>query len=217
VTSFLEFVLAELPPPPARVLEVGCGTEGGLVEALLGAGYQAVGVDPDAPDRPPFRQVPFEDFEESDTFDAAVASRVFHHVARLEPVLDKVAELAPLLVMQEFAWERIDVPTQRWYEAQRRRLEADGEDPSGPLELDEWRARHMDLHPATVVLRELESRYETQFLEERPYFHLWLEHPATEAVEAELIARGEIQPIGVRYTGVRLSERPDPRDASPVH
>jgi hypothetical protein len=40
----------QLPPALARVLEVGCGTLGGFVPALLDAGYHAVGVDPEAPE-----------------------------------------------------------------------------------------------------------------------------------------------------------------------
>ena len=215
VTSFLDFVLDRLPPPPTRVLEVGCGKNGGVVEELVRVGYDATGVDPEAPGRPRFTRVRFEDLEENGTFDAVLASRVLHHVEVLTDVLDKIARLAPLLIVEEFAWELIDAPTQEWYEAHRRRLDAEAAEPSGPADLDEWRARHPDLHPATVVLRELESRYDERFREERPYFYLWLKHPPTKDVEAELIARGDIQPIGLRYVGVRLRDgphRPDPHD-----
>jgi hypothetical protein len=44
------FARDQLPLAPATVLEVGCGTLGGFVPVLLDAGYQAVGVDPEAPD-----------------------------------------------------------------------------------------------------------------------------------------------------------------------
>ena len=40
--DFLPFVLCHLPPP-ARMLEVGCGDEGGLVPDLVGRGYEVVG------------------------------------------------------------------------------------------------------------------------------------------------------------------------------
>jgi hypothetical protein len=46
------FVRDQLPPAPASVLEVGCGTLGGFVPVLLDGGHQAVGVDPEAPDGP---------------------------------------------------------------------------------------------------------------------------------------------------------------------
>jgi hypothetical protein len=45
------------------VLEVGCGTLGGFVPALLDAGYDAVGVDPEAPEGPGYRQIEFERYE----------------------------------------------------------------------------------------------------------------------------------------------------------
>jgi hypothetical protein len=203
VTSFVEFVLGQLPPPPARVLEVGCGLEGGVVDKLAQAGYEALGIDPDAPAGSRFRRVSFEEFDETEPFDAAVASRVFHHVGSLDAVLDKLVRLAPLVIVEEFAWERIDAQTQAWYKAHRHALEAEGAEPRGPEDLDEWRLRHPDLHPASLVLRELERRLDTRFLEERQYFYRWLKHPPTEAVEAELIAAGAIQPIGLRYVGIR--------------
>ena len=215
MSGFVEFVLERLPPPPARVLEIGCGHEGGFVAQLGQAGYEATGVDPAAPEGPSFERISFESFDDDGPFDAIIAGRVLHHVELLEPVLDKIARLAPLLVVEEFAWERIDAPTQAWYERHRRRLQANGDDPRGPEELDEWRARHPDLHPATVVLRELETRFEQRWCEERPYFYLWLKHPPTEAIEAAAIASGEIQPIGVRYVGIRRARGParsDPRE-----
>ena len=54
--SFAQFVLTQLPPPPARVLEVGCGDEGGVAYALDAAGYDVLGIDPHAPDGPLFRR-----------------------------------------------------------------------------------------------------------------------------------------------------------------
>jgi len=62
-----------LPPPPGRVLEIGCGDEGGVVPALLEAGYDALGVDPRAPAGAHYRQ---GDFREVDgAFDAIVVAR----------------------------------------------------------------------------------------------------------------------------------------------
>src|SRR2546430_17366285 len=55
--GYTEFVLHHLPPAPARVLEVGCGDRGGVVSALVDAGYDAIGVDPRAPAGPRFRQI----------------------------------------------------------------------------------------------------------------------------------------------------------------
>jgi 2-polyprenyl-3-methyl-5-hydroxy-6-metoxy-1,4-benzoquinol methylase len=50
-----KFVLLQLPSPPARVLEVGCG-KGELARALAGEGYDVVAVDPEAPEGSIFRR-----------------------------------------------------------------------------------------------------------------------------------------------------------------
>ena len=57
------FVRGQLPAPPSTVLEVGCGTVGSFVPALLGDGYDAVGVDPQAPEGPDYRRVEPERYE----------------------------------------------------------------------------------------------------------------------------------------------------------
>ena len=43
------------------MLEVGCGAEGGLVPALVEAGYDAVGVDPEAPEGERFVRGTFQE------------------------------------------------------------------------------------------------------------------------------------------------------------
>ena len=68
------FVRDQLPPAPARVLEVGCGTLGGFVPALLDGGYNSVGVDPEAPDGPDYQRIEFERYEPPQPVDCVVAS-----------------------------------------------------------------------------------------------------------------------------------------------
>src|SRR2546423_1868947 len=139
LTEFLDFVVERLAPAPARVLEVGCGPEGGVTPALAKAGYDVLGVDPRAPDGPLFRRVALEELDAPGPFAAIVASRVLHHVRPLGPALDKLARLAPLLLLDEFAPELIDEPARDWYAAQYRMLVAAGGDPPGPADLGEWR------------------------------------------------------------------------------
>jgi len=50
LSSTWPYVRDQLPPPPARVIELGCGQAGGHVPALVRAGYDATGVDPEAPE-----------------------------------------------------------------------------------------------------------------------------------------------------------------------
>ena len=57
------FVRDRLPAPPGAVVEIGCGPLGGFVPMLRSAGYDATGVDPEAPDGPWYRQVEFERYE----------------------------------------------------------------------------------------------------------------------------------------------------------
>jgi SAM-dependent methyltransferase len=201
MSDFATFVLSQLQPPPGRVLEIGCGTAGGIVGALVDAGYDAIGVDPRAPDGDRFRQV---DFREVDgTYDAVVAGRVLHHVRPLDEALDRVAAFAPLLVVDEFAWDRIDAAAQDWYESQRRILVAAGTDPPGPASIDEWRGSHPDLHPHRELLEGLRARYRETAFEWLPYLHRWLGGPSSEPLEQALVDAQAFPAIGWRWAGVR--------------
>jgi hypothetical protein len=126
---------------------------------------------------------------------------VFHHVHPLGEALDKVARLAPLFVLDEFAWERIDEPTRDWYEGQHRALRAAGREPHGPPDLSEWRNRWEGLHPSQAVRAELVARFDERLYEDRPYLYRWLDGPATEPLERSLIDAGAIRPIGFRWIG----------------
>src|SRR5689334_17967623 len=166
--GFTEFVLHHLPPAPARVLEIGCGDRGGVVPALVDAGYDAIGVDPRAPTGPRYRQADFREVEGA--FDAIVAGRVIHHLVPLDDAVERMAELAPLVLVDEFAWDLIDPDLQAWYEAERERRP----DAVGPPSLDEWRWKHPGLHPHDAVLAALRAYYNERTLEWVPYFHHWL-------------------------------------------
>ena len=199
--DFTAFVLSHLPPAPARVLDVGCGDVGGVVPALVEAGYDAFGVDSRAPAGPRYSHGDYRDVEEK--FDAIVAGRVLHHIHPLGDGLDKLAALAPLLIVDEFAGDLIDDAGQDWYEGQYRMLVAAGSPPKAPASIDVWRAKHPDLHPHGVVLDGLRERYDERALEWVPYFHRWLRGPSSEALETSLIAAGAFPAIGWRWVGVR--------------
>src|SRR5919197_2965919 len=115
--DFATFALSQLPEAPARVLEVGCGERGGITTRLADAGYAVAAVDPRAPEGPRYRRIRFQELVD-ESYDAVVAERVLHHVHPLDESLDKLAALAPLLVLDEFAWDRIDDTARDWYEAQ---------------------------------------------------------------------------------------------------
>jgi hypothetical protein len=199
---FVTFVFDHLPPPPRRVLEIGCGRAGGLVLELADAGYEVLGVDPDAPEGEWFLRSTFQEARDAlagSEWDAVVAGRVLHHVQPLDEGVDILASLAPLLVVDEFAWDRIDAAAQAWYEVQHRHAP----DPYGPADLEQWRRRHPGLHPHAVLLDALRARYDEIALEWVPYFHRWL---GTEpAEERRLIDAGELPAIGYRWAGASTS------------
>jgi SAM-dependent methyltransferase len=145
VPALKEFVLSQLAPPPARVLEVGCG-EGELARAVAEAGYDVVAIDPDAPEGPIFRRTTIEEFDDPGSFDAVIASRSLHHVHDLGGALDKLVRLVRgPLILNEFAWNR--------------------REPLTP----EWEQEHEGLHGYGAMRAELDARFEERFFEWRPY------------------------------------------------
>jgi SAM-dependent methyltransferase len=188
------WIRSQLPPPPARLLEVGCG-DGRLARSLAAAGYDVLAIDPVAPTGEIFERTTIEKLEDRGSFDAVVASRSLHHVHDLDGVLAKIAGLAPVLVLDEFVWDRLDEPTARWYEEQRR--------PGDAPPVGEWRARHSHLH-GFAALRDALARH----LDERefswvPYLYRYFHRPELERLEARLIGTGDIRALGFRYVGTR--------------
>src|SRR5947207_11955489 len=59
--DFATFALSQLPAAPARVLEVGCGERAGITPRLVDAGYDAVAVDPRAPEGERYRRIRFQE------------------------------------------------------------------------------------------------------------------------------------------------------------
>src|SRR5438105_843642 len=97
--DFVAYVSRHLPPLPARVLEVGCGREGGVARELAAGGYDVLAIDPEAPAGPEYRRVTLEELDDPGPFDAVVAGRALHHIDPLAPALDKLSRLAPLLIL----------------------------------------------------------------------------------------------------------------------
>ena len=117
LTAMWPVVRRSLPDPPAAVVDLGCGSLGGFVPMLLADGYDAIGVDPNAPEEPPYRQAEFEHAELPGTVDAVVASTSLHHVADPAEVLDRIAQVVRpggVVVVLEWASERFDERTARW-------------------------------------------------------------------------------------------------------
>jgi SAM-dependent methyltransferase len=217
------FVCAQLPAVPARVVEIGCGPLGGFVPMLRTAGYEAAGVDPEAPRRPGYCRVEFERYDMPQPADAIVACTSLHHVADLGAVLDLVdAALVPggLLVVVEWARERFDEATARWCFD---RLPPPGTDPGWLHRRHaEWRnsgqpwdaycrawAAAEGLHTGQDILRELGTRFDSGPITYGPYFFPDLaqisETDEQAAIDARLIQAGRIQ-----YSGRQRLDRGAP-------
>jgi len=210
------FARPRLPPPPAAVLEVGCGPEGGLVPGLIADGYDAIGIDPGAPAAGPYHQLEFEQYRPPGPVDAVIAITSMHHVSRVDVVLDLMrSALRPggTLVLIEWASERFDEPTARWCFG---RLGSPGPDDghgwlrhhqerwaaSGqpwPDYLAGWLAEE-GLHPGELVIRETGARFQRQTCEYGPYLFADLDG-TSERDEQAAIDAGQIRATGIWYAG----------------
>lgn len=209
-------VRAALPAPPARVVELGCGTVGGHVPALRAAGYDAVGVDPEAPASEEYRRIEFERLDEAPgTVDALVASTSLHHVADPADVLDAIARLlvpGGRVVVVEWDWEAFDQPTAEWCFARlpagdegwldRHRAEWAASGLPWRTYLRGWAEGH-GIHAAGTLLDLLGERFRLDPPVHGPYPFADLQ-ATTEEDEQAAIDAGEIRATRLQVVGERL-------------
>jgi SAM-dependent methyltransferase len=210
------FVRHNLPAPPAAVTEIGCGPLGGFVARMRSAGYQAAGVDPEAPDGPWYRRAEFESYDHPEPVQAVVACTSLHHVADVGAVLDlTAAALVPggTVIVVEWARERFDEAAARWCFD---RLRPAADHPSWLQRRQEewlasglpWRdyceawAQEEGLHAGEDIVRELDDRFDRQSRTYGPYFFPDLAG-ITEDDEQAAIDGGAIQASRISYTGLR--------------
>ena len=216
LSSVWPFVRDSLPVAPARVVEIGCGPLGGFIPWLRRAGYEATGVDPEAPPGSWYRRVEVEAFDMPGNVAAMVACTSLHHVADLAAVLDLINDaLAPggMAVVVEWARERFDEATARWCFG---RLSQHGREPGWLDERQaEWRAsglpwddylrswaRAEGMHGGQEILDGLDARFHAQPATYGPYFFAELAE-TTEGDEQAAIDSGEIQANRIQYVGRR--------------
>jgi len=216
-----------------RLLEVGAG-DGELARALLDRGHEVTALDLDeeavaaARERGVDARVArFPDCS-GGPFDGVLFTRSLHHVQPLGDAIRRAAELlapAGRLVIEDWAWNRVDAATAGWMyrlvrDWQERGLAPREEFPRRGSPLASWRREHerdCHLHP-DHAMREAVAAVLTPTHEERvPYFFRypcrWLanrprgEEAAAAVLELERagIERRAIVPIGWRLVAERAS------------
>lgn len=197
------FVRAHLPAPPGTVLDVGAGA-GELAGELAEAGYEVTAIDPH-PRGGRVRRTTLERFEPDELFAAVVAVRCLHHLDDIGPAVAKIGRLlrpGGCVVVQGFAWDRVDLSTTTWLQGEMTRR---GDDvPRDPISFYErWRHEHKDLVPADRVLAALDN------VTERVHF-AWTPSLAESYLDGEeealrreraAVADGRIRAAGFRYVG----------------
>ncbi len=204
--TFEEFLREQLPPPPARVLEVGSG-RGELTTALAIAGHDVLGIDPVAPEGELFRRLTLDDLDGTERYDAVVAAFSLHHIRDLDVALGKIASLLErggVLVVDEFAWDLLDEPTLDWLWGQRRALAAAGGDPAPASREElraEWDADHLGLHGFDALRQALDEHFLEGTFVRTPFLHRLLGGASSEVLEQALVDADAIRPLGFRYAG----------------
>lgn len=195
------FVRANLPEPPARVLEVGAGA-GGLARALRTAGYEVRAIDPRS-ESEDVEKVALADLEEpAGSYAAAIAIVSLHHVDPLDESCRRLGELVEpsgTLVVDEFDVAAFDVTAAAWWLAQRDAL---GEPPRRTAE--DLVEEHRDhLHPLDRILAALEQDFELGPPVRGAWLHRWNLGDSLRAVEEDAIAQGRLPATGARFVARR--------------
>jgi len=195
------FVRANLPDPPARVLEVGAGA-GRLARALRAGGYDVLAIDPRS-DSDDVRAVELADLDEpAGSFAAAVAVVSLHHVEPLDESCRRLGEVVQpggALVIDEFDAGAFDLGAAAWWLEQRAAI---GE--PQPQTAEELVADHREhLHPLEQILAALEPYFELGPPVRGAWLHHWNLGDSLRTVEEDGIACGRLRAVGARLVGRR--------------
>jgi SAM-dependent methyltransferase len=202
MSDVLDYIRANLPRPPQRLLEVGAG-KGEMAEALRADGYDVMAIDPSGTTAAVTPIALIDVDEPPRSFDAAIAVVSLHHV---EPLAESCARLAALvrpagrLVVDEFDTERFDAPAAEWWTSHR-----EGHDHAhhDPAEMVADVRRH--LHPVARIREELSRWFDLGEPTRGPYLYRWELPDGVRPEEERAIAEGRLQAIGTRFAGFRRS------------
>ena len=229
----IRFIARALPPAPLRVLEAGSG-DGALALALAAHGYEVTALD-ESGDRPGgagaerirWVEADFLYYEEREPYDAVLFTRSLHHMTPLEGALDRASALlkpAGILIAEEFAYDRVNLPTARWYYDLDSVLAAAGLVPTADEESEEgnplgrWRKEHAHdppLHTGHAMLAAARERLELDSVEEAPYLYRSFCERLVDSdrgapvarrifeLESRLVRERDLTAAGLRFVGMR--------------
>jgi SAM-dependent methyltransferase len=197
----LAFARANLPPPPARVLEVGAGG-GELASALAVAGYEVVAIDPE-PSGENVMPVALHELDEPpSSFDAAIAVTSLHHVNPLDESCRRLAEMlraGAALLVDEFDVGSFDLTAAAWWLEQRRAL-GHSEEATAAEVVGDHRAH---LHPLERIVEALRPGFDVGQPVRGAYLYRWDLDESLRPVEEDVIATGQLPAVGARFVAVR--------------
>jgi SAM-dependent methyltransferase len=199
----LAFARGSLPPPPARVLEIGAG-DGELAAALRELRYAVTAIDPRAEEGSGVEPTALLDAD--GRYDAAIAIVSLHHV---EPLAESCARLAELiepggvLAIDELDIRRYDERVTSWWLHQRRAAGFD--DDHTPESILEGMRGH--IHALDDVLAALRPHFSLGEPVRGPYLHRWHLPPGLRENEERLIGEGALPATGARVVGLRRGGR----------
>jgi SAM-dependent methyltransferase len=208
ITTVEQFVHSWLPGVPARVLEVGAGS-GDLARSLSETGYVVTAIDPKQTEDDIVRPVSLESFDHDEPYKSVVANRSLHHIHDLEAAVEKLAALLRpdgCLILNEFAWDRLDTATAEWLYTRKHRDDADSQQENDHQSFSEWKTQweeeHAHLHGFDDMLTALRQRFQCRHFAWYPYLATeYLDGGDAKTSERDLIVSGEINATGFRYVG----------------
>jgi SAM-dependent methyltransferase len=195
VSDVIAYVRRALPPPPARVLEIGAG-DGMLAATLSAAGYDVTAIDPAG--EPPVLAVPRLELEAPPRhFDAAVAVVSLHHVVPLGQSLRRLADVlrhGARLVVDELDVDVLDERAAAWWIER-----ADAE--HQPLDFLAMAREH--IQSLRRIREELAAWFDISEPVPGAYLYRWRIDPETRGEEEAAIAAGALPAVGARFIATR--------------